>query len=69
MLYIPPYFADFTTTFAIHLDPLRCFQLVASDGACDLILCILFHAIPVSLGEGRFFHGPFFLSVEAADDV
>lgn len=28
---------DLHLSFAIHLDLLRCFQLVASDGACDLI--------------------------------
>lgn len=29
---------DLHLSFAIYLDLLRCFQLVASDGACDLIL-------------------------------
>jgi hypothetical protein len=36
----------------------------------DLIpLLFFFPTIPVSLGEGRFFLGPLFLSVGAADDV
>lgn len=33
---LPP-INDLHLSFAIHLDPLRCFQLVASDGACDMI--------------------------------
>lgn len=33
-------------------------RLVASDGACDLILCIFLQIIPVSLGEGQFIIWP-----------